>query len=81
MSFREAEITANLAKMKAEMKQWQTRIDTRNMYADKERQKREKILADVSIPVLYLMRKAVMPVLLIILLPELQLTSQTNSTI
>ncbi len=48
MSFREAEITANLAKMKAEMKQWQTRIDTRNMYADKERQKREKILADVS---------------------------------
>ncbi len=45
---REDEIAANLLKMDLELKQWQTRVDARNRVAEKERQRREKVLADVS---------------------------------
>lgn len=46
---KEAEIEANLDKTDEEMKAWQRRVESRNVYAEKERQKREQILAEVTL--------------------------------
>ena len=45
----EEEIRAKMAKQEAEIKAWQRRVESRNVVADRERQKRRQILDEVHI--------------------------------
>ena len=47
--FREKEIDENLARMNKDLASWKTRIDSRKRQAQKEIDKRTKILAEVRI--------------------------------
>ena len=44
---REAEIREKLAKQEDEIKQWQKRVEGRNVFAERERLKRRQILDEV----------------------------------
>ena len=45
---KEKEINEKLAKQEQEIKAWQKRVESRNVFAERERQKRQQILAEVS---------------------------------
>ena len=45
----EEEIRERMAKQDAEIKAWQKRVESRNVFADRERQKRRQILDEVHI--------------------------------
>ena len=45
----EEEIREKMAKQDAEIKAWQKRVESRNVFADRERQKRRQILDEVHI--------------------------------